>query len=349
MLKKILVLTILTSFIYGQDGTELQDNYWGDVKGFLNRQARVSLDLVSHTLDTTPPQLPEPLQRKKAMLMIDGILHYKVAPELSSVQNFHHQRIKKALEELKQTEVDKGCMIWKMYDHGFIVRTQDITVAFDLIRGYSAGDEGFPVSDKLMKEITEQCDILFITHRHKDHADKTVAKLFLEQGKPVVAQQDIWKNEPVYSKISHLNPIIDKSQNINLKEKNINLEVVVYPGHQGDTPNNVYLIKFPDELSICHTGDQYNSDDFAWIDKVKESHDVNVLMPNCWTQDIERVAEGFNPELIITGHENELGHTIDHREPYWLSYDRLNQIDFPFLMMTWGESFYYNLNDQKMD
>ena len=344
ILKHIIAISILTVTVYGQDAVDLKENYWGDINGFLDRQARVSLDLVSHTLKTTPPQLPEPLSRKKALLMIDGVLHYKAAPELSSVQNFHHQSIKNALEELKQTEVSEGCMIWKMYDHGFIIRTPDHTVAFDLIRGYSAGAEGFPVSDKLIEQVTDQCDILFITHRHKDHADKTVANYFLKAGKPVVAPESVWNGEPIFAKITHLNPTVDKIQQVNLKGEKNGLDVVVYPGHQGDTPNNVYLIKFSDELSICHTGDQYNSDDFAWIDKVSESYDVNVLMPNCWTQDIERVAEGFKPGLIITGHENELGHTIDHREPYWLSYDRLSKIGVPFLMMTWGESFYYRTN-----
>ena len=45
--------------------------------------------------------------------------------------------------------------------------------------------------------------------------------------------------------------------------------------------------------------------------------------------------------LLRTGHENELGHTVDHREPFWLTYDRIEGAEAPFLLMTWGESFYY--------
>lgn len=57
-------------------------------------------------------------------------------------------------------------------------------------------------------------------------------------------------------------------------------------------------------------GDQSNEDDFQWIDEVGIHHVVDVLMPNCWTTDIAGVAKGFNPAIIITGHENEMGHTI---------------------------------------
>ncbi len=75
-------------------------------------------------------------------------------------------------------------------------------------------------------------------------------------------------------------------------------------------------------------------------------------MPNCWTSDIVRVVKGFNPALVITGHENEMGHTIDHREPYWLTYQRREGSDrfggsselgynTPLILMTWGESYHY--------
>ena len=81
-------------------------------------------------------------------------------------------------------------------------------------------------------------------------------------------------------------------------------------------------------------------DDFAWIDGVGNNHKVDVLIPNCWTTDPKRSAEGYNPKLIIPAHENELGHSIDHREAYALNYSRWN-VPYPTLFMTWGESFHY--------
>jgi hypothetical protein len=50
---------------------------------------------------------------------------------------------------------------------------------------------------------------------------------------------------------------------------------------------------------------------------------------------------------VVPGHENELGHVVLHREPYWLTVDRLS----PFgpvnsVIMTWGEKFHYERGPQ---
>ena len=53
------------------------------------------------------------------------------------------------------------------------------------------------------------------------------------------------------------------------------------------------------------------------------------------------MARGFDPALVLTGHENELGHPVTHREPNWMTYRRLTGMDYPFALMTWGESIRY--------
>ncbi|MCK4772240.1 MAG: MBL fold metallo-hydrolase [Candidatus Latescibacteria bacterium] len=317
-------------------------NYWGDIDGFLNRQFEVTLNLVHESLVRFPPQLPEPLVRRMAMLMLDGIFHYESAPERPPVQEFFHSCMSYAADEMDQTRVSRGALIWKLYDHGFVVRTPTVTVGFDLIRGYSAGAEGFAVADELMARIVDQCDVLFISHRHGDHADSWVARAFLDRSKPVVAPLEVWADSTFHPGITHLTPQAHAIQELSIQNGRRRLEVIIYPGHQGDTiPNNVTLVISPEGMSFCHTGDQSNGDDFGWIDEVGGNHRVDVLLPNCWATDISRMARGFDPELIITGHENELGHSIDHREPFWLTYDRLMRSIYPVVVMTWGESFHY--------
>ena len=120
------------------------------------------------------------------------------------------------------------------------------------------------------------------------------------------------------------------------------LKVVSYPGHQGAAiTNNVNLVVTPEGLSVMQTGDQSNAADFEWIANSGADRHVDVLLPNCWTTDIKRMARGVNPELIITGHENEMGHTVDHREDYTQTYDRLFGVRYPFIVMTWGETYLY--------
>lgn len=339
------------SVLFGQSGNSattqspqgvdpLRD-YWGNIDGFLDRQAEVTLDLVRQALVRFPPQLPEPLLRRMALLMLDGVLHEVSAPERLPVQEFFHSSMRYAAEEMERTRVSRGAMVWKLYDHGFVVRTPTVTIGFDLIRGYSAGED-FAVDDEVLERIVRQCDALFISHRHGDHADMWVARAFLDGGKPVVAPVEVWVDSTIHRQITHLTPEAHTLQSLPVQGGRRELEVVIYPGHQGESiQNNVTLVFSPEGISFCQTGDQSNADDFAWIDEVHQYHRVDILMPNCWTTDIARMARGFDPELIITGHENELGHSIDHREPYWLTYDRMSRSSYPLVLMTWGESYHY--------
>jgi L-ascorbate metabolism protein UlaG (beta-lactamase superfamily) len=307
---------------------------------FIEWQSYQILHITETALSRFPPQFPEPLERQMAMLMLDAVFHDVEAPNRSSVQDFHHRRILNTLQNIKNTKVTSGAMIWKFYNMGIIVRTKTVAVAFDITRGSSSKSEGFALPLNVIEEIANQCDVLFISHFHKDHADVDVARIFLEQGKPVVAPPDIWPDIPISEKITHLERNT-QTQHLPLQSGDLNLEVVIYPGHQGKSIlNNVTLIVLPEGLSVCHTGDQSSNDDFTWIDDVGKRFTVDVLIPNCWTTDPVRTSKGYNPKLIIPAHENELGHTIDHREAYALNYSRWN-VPYPKLVMTWGESYHY--------
>ena len=66
-----------------------------------------------------------------------------------------------------------------------------------------------------------------------------------------------------------------------------------------------------------------------------------MLMVNIWTTDLKRVIQGFDPNLVISGHENELGHSPLKRKSNYLVYDKLPDCNYPWVLMTWGESYYY--------
>jgi L-ascorbate metabolism protein UlaG (beta-lactamase superfamily) len=306
-----------------------------------DRQAEVCLSVASDLLDRFPPRLPGPADRQTALLLLDGVFHEQEAPKRPAVQAFHHARITKAAEEIATGWSGGGAVIWKLYDHAFVVRTATVTLAFDLTRGGSAGAAGFPVADEVMGRIVDQCDVLFISHLHGDHADEWVARRFLDQGKPVVGTPDLWADKDIHEKITHLRRQADTRQELAIQGGRRTLGVVVYPGHQKDVANNVVLVTTPEGLSFCHTGDQSNGDDFGWMDRVSEHHRVDVLIPNCWTPEIARMARGINPAIMITGHEDELGHMIEQRKPYWMTYDRTAKCACPVLVMTWGESYRY--------
>ncbi len=320
---------------------------------FMDNQAEALLGQANKVFSEYPPDWPEPPARRSALLLLDGVLHDVYAPQRTPVQLFFKTRMGKAIEEIENTVISNGAHIWKLYDHGFVIRTKTVSIGFDLIRGESARAEGFPIGKENMERLIKQCDVLFISHYHGDHAEEWVAQTFIGQGKPVITPPGVWKDRPVNKSITHLERVAHTVQTLPVQGGKQELKVVVYPGHQGENiENNVSLVITPEGLSFSHMGDQSNSNDFEWIDEVGKNHLVDVLLPNCWTTDIVRVDRGFNPSLIITGHENEMGHTIDHREPYWLTYQR--QVgsdrfggsselgyDTPLILMTWGESYHY--------
>jgi len=321
---------------------------------FLNNQSEALLNQAARVISGSPPSWPEPAARPPALLLLDAVFHDVYAPWRPAVQNFLKMSINKAVDQIAQTEISDGARIWKLYNHGFVIRTKSVTIGFDLVSGKSVNVEGFLINDEGMRTLINECDVLFISHRHSDHAEEAVAQSFVDQNKPVVAPPGLWKGRPVYSHLTHLKRIAHTVQQLSIKSGRQQLNVVIYPGHQGeDIENNVALVVTPEGLSFAQMGDQSNSDDFAWIDAVAQHHAVDVLMPNCWTTDIVRVAKGFKPVVIMTGHENEMGHTIDHREPYWLTYQRregsdrfggsLDEgYDTPLIVMTWGESYHFS-------
>lgn len=340
----VLILLTITTQILGQtipDNEKL--DWWGDIDGFINQQDKITLDLVEEALTKYPPALIEPTERRMAMLMLDGVLHEEKAAHRPSVQSFFVDRMTLAERQIAETKVSEGAMIWKLYNHGFIIRTATVTFAFDMVRAHSANAEGFAIPDDLMMKLIDECDALFISHRHRDHGDAWVAEKFISQNKPVVAPPEVWQDQPIHQKITHLKRESHTEQVLKIQNGKQQLKVVNYPGHQGsDIENNVPLVFTPEGMSFVQTGDQSGPvSDWEWIDEVGKKNRVDVLFPNCWTPDIQRVIKGFNPKLVMTGHENEMGHTIDHRESNWLTYTRLKGSPTPFLLITWGESFQY--------
>jgi L-ascorbate metabolism protein UlaG (beta-lactamase superfamily) len=284
------------------------------------------------------------------------------------VQQFFHARIERAVAEMEKTHPTEGLYIWKIYNHGFVVRTPTITVAFDLYRGPEAfrwdaptgrtpvACPDFPISKELTQRLVSQCDALFVSHEHRDHADPVVADLFLAQGKPVVAPDPVLKGSPLHDRITPMKREADTIQKLSIQNGARELQVVIYPGQQyqsGGVPNNVVLVISPEGYSFAHNGDQINDpypayqEDFKWIDGVREHHRVDLLITNCWTNDVLRMVRGFNPQLVVPGHENELGHQMNDRVPYWgdesfleLNYSQMKS-EYPALPLAWGESYHF--------
>ncbi len=352
-IRNILVLFFASiTFIFAQE--KLIDPSL-DAKGnaYMDRQDEAFLKKVNNILTKHPPNYFAAKERKDALFLLDAVLHDKYAAYREPVQKFYRTRIANTLVEIENTKVTEGAKIWKLYNMGFIVRTKSVTLAFDFVRGATAGSKDFELTDETIERFVKQCDVLFISHYHSDHRDKGIAQSFVDMKKPVVAPTQLWKNDPIFEKITHLKREADTKQILPIQNGKIKLEVVIYPGHQmSKTLNNVPLVFTPDGITVSHMGDQINEGDFMvdykWIDNVAKKYHVDILFPTCWTNELYRIVKGFNPALVIPGHENELGHSVDDRVPFWgdteylgLTNDDLYRSDYHVIQMTWGESFHY--------
>ena len=337
---------------------------------YLDRQAGALLGEVERTLEELQPQVPEPRARRLALLVIDGVLHETYAPARKPVQDFYHRSMENLLQSLESSKPTEGAYIWKLYNHGFIVRTPSVTLAFDVNNGpdtfrikdpekgpISGACPSFPMGGDWVEAVAAQCDVLFVSHRHADHAVEQVASAFLDAGKPVVAPEDVFEGMPLHERITHLKREAHAMQSLSIQDGRRTLDLVVYPGQQyqgSGVPNNVVLAFTPEGMSFAHNGDQINDpypeyqEDYKWIDKVHEHHRVDVLMTNCWLNDIYRLTKGFDPRLVLPSHQNELRHELYDRVPYWgdseylqLTYPELLASSYPVLVLTWGERYHY--------
>jgi len=318
----------------------------------INLNSQNALSDTEHLLDRYPPTTMPSLERRRALTTLDAIFHQEDAPQAIAVQDFFHRQIGRAVENIEQTKVTAGAIAWLIYNHGFVVRTSSATICFDLVRAKYL--PGFELSEGLMIRIAQQCDVLFVSHVHADHAESFVAQALVDQGKPVVAPLQVGYRDTLYAKVTHLEPRAHAIQTLPIRGGKSQLGVVVYPGHQGaDVDNNVVLVIAPDGITVAHTGDQWEKgDDFEWIDRVAEHFQIDILMPNDWTYDLARMVRGFNPALVLPGHANELGHPVEKRQSYLLSFERKmgsslfggsRSVGYsvPVMVMTWGESYHY--------
>lgn len=317
------------------DASAQQDvAFWGKEDAYLMRQAAMMFDLADKALSENPPTVGAPTVRKLALYNLDAMLHEVKYDNTEPFKNFVHSRIGKVIEDMKQP-VKKGVKIYKIYNDGFVARTRSATIAFDVVRGALKGSP--IVSEEQIATIVDLCDVLFLTHNHGDHVDRYVADRFIAAGKPVIAADEILKNVEGVTHYRSERDILDKE--VRLKSGEV-LKVKIYPGHQSEMMCNVYSVTTPEGMTIAHTGDQYNKEDFAWISTVKDQKpSIDALIINCWSMDIAEAIKGFNPRYVITGHENEMGHTIDHREAFWLTFQKMEPVEHDYVVMAWGEWF----------
>ena len=297
---------------------------------------QAALSWVATVLEANPPGTGAEDLRRLALTALDDPLHVESARLRRPVQAFVNRQLDRAVHEIATTSVAQGAVIWKLDNDGFIVKTRHHTYGFDVS---DLAGPGTASAERRAVQLAEALDGSFTTHRHGDHLNPPFMQQMVALGKPVVIPPDLWSDD-VRGK-GMLRVAGGDKRSV------AGMSCEVFPGHQIDVPNNVYLIT-SDGISIMHAGDQFQEADFpAWIDGLGKSRQVDVLLISCWTLDLPRVVQGARPKLVITGHENELWHPVRERESYADSFERLSAVHCPSLVMTWGEKLTWSEEGQQ--
>jgi L-ascorbate metabolism protein UlaG (beta-lactamase superfamily) len=308
--------------------------FWGKEDAYLLKQASHMFNLVDEALTENPPVVGAPMARKLALYNLDAMLHEVKYDNTEPFCNFIDSRIGKVIEDMK-SPVKRGVKIYKIYNDGFVVRTKSANIAFDVVRGACKGQQ--LLSNEQVDAIVDKCDVLFLSHNHGDHVDKYVVNRFIEAGKPVIAASEILPDLEGVTHYRSESEILDKVVKLKSGEE---LQVKIFPGHQSPMMCNIYVVTTPDKYTVAHTGDQYDKNDMEWIAEIKDkAPKIDALMINCWSYQIADAIKGFDPRYVLTGHENEMGHTIDHREAFWLTFQKLEPVQHDYVVMSWGEWF----------
>lgn len=296
----------------------------------VHAQTAATLGDVCKLLDKYKPTVGLTPERSLCLDAIDQVLHDDRVVRSAEVKDFLCKRIDGVID-LLQKPAPKGLQIIKLYNHGFIVRSGQTTIAFDL---YTAGGM-IPVSK--MDSVVRYVNMAFISHSDYDHNDSTVISLMQKRGKPVVASPESQPGNKEIIRFRKDGEVTQRRFTINGRQ----LTVHVIPWHQGGLSCNTYVVTFPGGRTVMHTGDLSNMNDLAEAPAVaRKLPRADALLVNCWTPQMSVFLRAINPRYVLTGHEDEIiYHGIDHREAFWMSARKLQAIGRPFVLMTWGESF----------
>ena len=322
--------------------SDVSKNIEGIYREYLNELDK-PLKLISDYLDHFPPYEDNYENRLYILLLFDKIVHLEHdISKNSDLRDFLNYRMKKTVEEIRVIRPKEEVAVWKIYNHGFIVRDNTLTIAFDVVRGA----EDIIIEDEYINVIAENIDVLFISHIHSDHNDIDIAEKVLQAGGAVVIPENLWKN--INADFKYAVRSRSKPDSVFINKKNRYVKFFTFPGHQGELINNVYAVELPVKKQVMHTGDQSSGNDIEWLKNISEQIRIDILIPNCWTNDLAGLTGGLAPSAVILGHENEMGHTVDHRESFEQSYQLLEKISSGKIILNWGEKYIYFLSKKLM-
>ncbi len=274
-----------------------------------------SLRAVEVGLDACPPDRDNWSARRELLLLADIPIRARQNDTCKrSIGEFFQRRMVRTLEGIPATRVGRGVRIWRLYNMGFVVKSADATIGFDIHPGRVFDNT---MTKSQQRRLAELLDVAFVSHQHPDHLSREFVGQMLEAGKKVVLPEGIAKEI--------------KGQNVvRLWDARTEpytvgpVDIWPYPGRQFSIPpvrNCVYIVRTGGFL-VMHQGD---NDYSALYGKIAKEHRVDILLGNCWAG-LNKCVTTIAPRLLITGHENEVKHVKGLRPGFWRTFKELDKL-----------------------
>ena len=311
-----------------------------DVSAFDCGRQRV-LRLLDYPLhvDNCFPQMPKDEARAYERAAVDYV----------------RRAVRRVLEEVKSTAVAQGSLrAWHVYNMAYVLKGPQHTVLIDFTPyPHFEGCETWTDAD--WQAFAEIGDVLAVTHPHRDHTSYPLMERMRTLGKPLVlpcamtnrltgVRYEAGDDVHVLSS-DHAEPVDIGG-----------VKFWNFMGFQGGVPCNTYLIEI-DDVRVADNGDN-SPKEREW--NLVKCPPADVIISSSWSLVTNIVSAcaatpGFNRDtaVFLPSHENELMHSVPHRESYQRLYGRTDRLGCPGFIwprtaaLAFGESTVFNRTEKK--
>ena len=225
-----------------------------------------------------------------------------------------------AISDIRRTKVERGVVVWFMYNMGYVFKTPQ-------------GCFGIDLSFRTAPQLADDLDFVLATHEHQDHQHDPLLQAMTAKGKPVVSR---------FFKGGQSIPGGDGATTpIELHLKSFRVKVDIGDHHHDTVPpslNSMLMYQIDcGDCTIYHTGDASNRE------KMKPDRPVGIFIPHVKVGlPIAETIKQLKPRMTFPSHVLELGHPPKPNHGWRVSYDYAFRTikDVPqdqATVLTWGQ------------
>lgn len=343
----------------------------------------MSLSQIELEMKKYPPCFEFGSERLLIMESLDKIIDFSVRDnnrderKLKEIVTFYQRQVDQGLSKLETTKVTEGVHIFKFYSSSLILKSAEGIIAMDFCQGPVGNDyklesydnEGEPEKSDYFKtgfyltreqrdRLAKLVDVYVITHPHQDHADYSLAKRMIQEGKPVIGPEQLtykWEDlsrkiiVPSYNEVQKFGPCEIFSQfgyQYKRAKKLENGEFYGIPTRyfSHDVESIRYLIKIGG-ITFLHSAET-QTEAYMWLDLAKGLNwNVEVLISGGMWQGEKSVMKFLGDNQVkyfnLPVHEYEMTHgNGGQRSAPRLKGENQKAFNRKMLMqLLWGEDF----------